>query len=168
MIGGFPISFKRIFRNICKGLYQPQQSLLKCAPMFSLRLYAAWARARLHSSRLRFSYSDAVYGSAWFCFQNCSWAMARLRPVSLRMMPRWRWLNACRVGRLNTFWRPSEKMPVSAEGLSDGLWNGLVWNACPSAMVWAASLAVTTHSSRELLARRLAPCSPVQAVSPKA
>ena len=59
-------------------------------------------------------------------------------------------------------------MSVSAEGLSDGLGDGAVWNACPSAMVWAASLAVATHSSRELLARRLAPCSPVQAVSPKA
>ena len=66
------------------------------------------------------------------------------------------------------FWRPSEKMSVSAEVFSDDLWDGAVWNACPSAMVWAASLAVTTHSSRELLARRLAPCSPVQAVSPKA
>ena len=66
------------------------------------------------------------------------------------------------------FWRSSEKMPASAEGLSDDLWDGTAWNACPSAMVWAASLAVTTHSSRELLARRLAPCSPVQAVSPKA
>ena len=66
------------------------------------------------------------------------------------------------------FWRSSEKMPASAEGLSDDLWGAVVWNACPSAMVWAASLAVTTHSSRELLARRLAPCKPVQAVSPKA
>lgn len=66
------------------------------------------------------------------------------------------------------FWRLSEKMPASAERFSDDLWGGTVWNACPSAMVWAASLAVTTHSSRELLARRLAPCSPVQAVSPKA
>ena len=66
------------------------------------------------------------------------------------------------------FWRPSEKMSASAEGFSDDLWSGTVWNACPSAMVWAASLAVTTHSSRELLARRLAPCKPVQAVSPKA
>ncbi|MEZ7686689.1 hypothetical protein [Neisseria flavescens] len=27
-------------------------------------------------------------------------------------------------------------------------------DACPSAMVWAASLAVTMHSSKELLARR--------------
>ena len=66
------------------------------------------------------------------------------------------------------FWMPSEKMPASAVGLSDDLWDGTAWNACPSAMVWAASLAVTTHSSRELLARRLAPCKPVQAVSPKA
>ena len=66
------------------------------------------------------------------------------------------------------FWRSSEKMPASENGLSDDLLDGKVWNACPSAMVWAASLAVTTHSSRELLARRLAPCSPVQAVSPKA
>ena len=66
------------------------------------------------------------------------------------------------------FWRSSEKMPASAVGFSDDLWDGTAWNACPSAMVWAASLAVTTHSSRELLARRLAPCRPVQAVSPKA
>ena len=136
--------------------------------MFCLRLYAAWATARLHSSRLRFSYSDAVYGLARFCFQSRSWAIAWRRPVSLRRMPRWRWLKACRTGRLNVFWRSSEKMSASAEGFSDDLWGGAVWNACPSAMVWAASLAVTTHSSRELLARRLAPCSPVQAVSPKA
>lgn len=66
------------------------------------------------------------------------------------------------------FWRSSEKIPASTEGLSDDLWDGTAWNACPSAMVWAASLAVTTHSRRELLARRLAPCKPVQAVSPKA
>ena len=136
--------------------------------MFCRLAYAAWTTARLHSSRLLFSYSGAVCGSAWFCFQSCSWAMARRRSVSLRRMPRWRWLNACRVGRLNAFWRPSEKMSVSAEGLSDGLWNGSIWNAWPYAMAWAASLAVTTHSSRELLARRLAPCNPVQAVSPKA
>ena len=45
-------------------------------------------------------------------------------------------------------------MPASENGLSDDLWDGAVWNACPSAMVWAANLAVTTHSSRELLARR--------------
>ena len=57
------------------------------------------------------------------------------------------------------FWRSSEKMPASAVGFSDDLLDGTVWNACPSAMVWAASLAVTTHSSRELLARRLAPPS---------
>ena len=106
--------------------------------MFCLRLYAAWATARLHSSRLRFSYSDAVYGSAWFCFQNCSWAMARRRSVSLRMMPRWRWLNACRVGRLNAFWRPSEKMSAPAEGFSDDLLDGAVWNACSSATGWYA------------------------------
>lgn len=155
------------FRGFCQGL-KPYNSLLKCAPMFCLCLYAAWATARLHSSKLRFSYSDAVCGSAWFCFQSLSWAMAQLRPVSLRRMPRWCWLKACRTGRLNVFWRLSEKMPASAEGLSDDLWGAVVWNACPSAMVWAASLAVTTHSSRELLARRLAPCSPVQAVSPKA
>ena len=135
--------------------------------MFCLRLYAAWATARLHSSRLRFSYSDAVYGSAWFCFQSLSWAMARLRPVSLRRMPRWRWLKACRTGRLNVFWRSSEKMPASAEGFSDDLWGVTTWNACPSAMVWAASLAVTTHSSRELLARRLVPCKQ-SATSPPA
>ena len=115
--------------------------------MFCLRLYAAWATARLHSSRLRFSYSDAVCGS-------------------LRM-PRWRWLNACRVGRLNVFWRPSEKMSAPAEGFSDDLLDGAVWNACLSAMVWAASLVVTTHSSRELLARRLAPCKQ-SATSPPA
>ena len=144
------------------------KSVLKCAPMLCRLAYAAWATARLHSSRLRFSYSDAVCGSVWFCFQSRSWAMARRRPVSLRRMPRWRWLNACRAGRLNALWMPSEKMPVSVEGFSDDLWGGAVWNACPSAMVWAASLAVTTHSSKELLARRLAPCRPVQAVSPKA
>ena len=136
--------------------------------MFCRLAYAAWATARLHSSRLRFSYSNAVYGSAWFCFQSRSWAMARSRPVSLRRMPRWSWLNVCRTGRLKVFWRSSAKMPASAVGFSDDLWDGAVWDACPSAMVWAASLAVTTHSSRELLARRLAPCSPVQAVSPKA
>ena len=39
--------------------------------MFCLCLYAAWATAGLHSSRLRFSYSDTVCGSLWFCFQNC-------------------------------------------------------------------------------------------------
>ena len=72
------------------------------------------------------------------------------------------------MGRLNALWMPSEKMPASEEGLSDGLGDVSAWNACPSAMVWAASLAVTTHSSRELLARRLAPCKPVQAVSPTA
>ena len=135
--------------------------------MFCRSLYAAWAMARLHSSRLRFSYSDAVCGSPWFCFQNRSWAMARHRPVSLRRMPRWCWLNACRAGRLNVFWRPSEKMPASAVGLSDGLLDDTAWNACSSAMVWAASLAVTTHSSRELLARRLVPCKQ-SATSPRA
>ena len=115
--------------------------------MFCRLAYAAWATARLHSSRLRFSYSDAVCGSAWFCFQSRSWAMARRRPVLLRRMPRWRWLNACRAGRLNVFWRSSEKMSASAEGFRRPLGRA-VWNACPSAMVWAASLAVTTHSSR--------------------
>ena len=29
--------------------------------------------------------------------------MARRRPVSLRRMPRWRWLKACRTGRLKVF-----------------------------------------------------------------
>ena len=135
--------------------------------MFCFRLYAAWATARLHSSRLRFSYSDVVCGSLWFCFQNRSWAMAQHRPVSLRRMPRWCWLNACRVGRLNVFWRSSGKMPASADGRSDGLLDNTAWNACSSVMVWAASLAVTKHSSRELLARRLAPCKQ-SATSPPA
>lgn len=45
-------------------------------------------------------------------------------------------------------------MPASTEEFSDALWVNEVWNACPSAMVWAASLAVTMHSSKELLARR--------------
>ena len=41
-----------------------------------------------------------------------------------------------------------KRMPASAVGFSDALLDGTAWNACPSAMVWAASLAVTTHSSR--------------------
>lgn len=37
-----------------------------------------------------------------------------------------------------------------------------------AAMAWAAARAKTMHSTSELLASRLAPCRPVQAVSPMA
>ena len=37
-----------------------------------------------------------------------------------------------------------------------------------AAMVWAAARPMTTHSSKELLAKRFAPCKPVQATSPTA
>ena len=72
-------------------------------------------------------------------------------------------------GAAEYVWRPSEKMSVSTEGLSDGLWNGSVWNACPSAMVRAASLAVTTHSAQGVAGEAVGSgASRVQAVSPKA